>query len=349
MEPESRGIVWMSRLPITFMSPKGHGTPFEPAEQHIMLHLPNYEPIQVMPSETQQPQGQASSCRPPAARFPQGLNLARRSSAAGQHPNGQPLPWHSPPAQCPQEGQIFPGHPRPARFLHPEPLQLRLNPGQPFPDQALPTQTFSNQPALGGPPQGCPISSQHHFGELLPGESLRPQNLQQFSAEAFPPQLNNINNQQLFQEMASFETPVPLQTELSNPFGLYDNHMVMEEQLLGDDYQEEMWPSHQVTGNQTEGHTSTPHDQQFVPQQVYEVSVPPQCVYNDQEQGLGASLPNEFAYQQDQWALLPPQPNQVSYQQDEEPSYLPPDQKVTDQLGNDARASDQLLDLLQQE
>lgn len=83
MEPESRGIVWMSRLPITFMSPKGNGTPFEPAEQHIMLHLPNYEPMQFMPSGTQQPQDQAPSCRPPPAQHPQGLNLAQSSSAAG--------------------------------------------------------------------------------------------------------------------------------------------------------------------------------------------------------------------------------------------------------------------------
>lgn len=338
MEPESHGIVWMSRLPITFMSPKGHGTPFEPAEQHIMLHLPNYEPIQVMPSETQQPQGQASSCRPPPAQFPQGLSLARRSSAAGQHPHGQPFPWHSPPAQCPQEGQILPGHPppgHPAQFLHPEPLPLCLNPGQPFPDQALPTQTSSNQPAPGGPPQICPIPSQHHLGELLPEESLPPQNLQHFSAEASHPQPNNIENQQVFQETVSFETPVPLQTELSDPISLYDNHMVMEELTLGDVYQEGMWPAYQATPNQTEGHTSTPHDQQFAPQQVEEVSVPAQYDYDDQEQ--------------DQWASLPPQPDQVSYQQDEEPSYLPPDQQVTDQQGNDARASDQLLDLLQQE
>lgn len=278
MEPESRGIVWMSRLPITFLSPTGNGTPFEPAEQHIMLHLPNYEPIQVMSLENQQPQGQASSCRPPA-QFGHGLTMARRSSATGQHPHGQPFPWDSPPALCPQQRQIFPDHPTPghpppghphsSQSLNPEPLPLRLNPEQPFPDQSLPIQTFSNQPPAGGPPQGHPVSSQPPFGEPLSGQSLPLQNLQQFSAEAFPPQPNNINNQQVFQKTVSFGTPAPLQTELSNPVGLYDNHMVIEEQNLGDDYQElggdyreEMWPAYQVTPNQTEGHTSTLQDQQ---------------------------------------------------------------------------------------
>lgn len=56
-----------------------------------------------------------------------------------------------------------------------------------------------------------------------------------------------INNQQVFQEVASLETPVPLQTEPTSPVSLYDNNVVMEEQTFRINYQEEMWPAHQVT------------------------------------------------------------------------------------------------------